>query len=186
MRFFPLNRTILALAVFTLLTLGFTPGTGAAQKQTRLRDLPVQGQYALSASLGRDNPAYHIQNGGDGALSENPAQHLTARFLPGGIEVKAGKGTWGLTLSAWGYGRDLRPVAPAKTTTGDNRLEYKPGTCDRVVRERSPGSAAGVYPGATPFEGSWGAEASPFHGRGAGAGGAKRGPEPGAAGSGWC
>jgi len=90
-------------------------------------EIPLEGRYAISAAMGRELKAYHIEADGKDPRSTNTAQSLTARFFAEGVEVRTGKGSLRLTLSAWGYGDRLRAVEPVRPQAVKNRVEYRRG-----------------------------------------------------------
>jgi glyoxylate utilization-related uncharacterized protein len=126
----------IALAVLLLLAVaGFAAGavvantepSEALNKGRGVGELPLEGRYAISAAMGRELKAYHIEAKGDDLRSTNTAQSLTARFSLEGVEVGTGEGLLRLTLSAWGYGERLRVVEPARPQAVENRVEYRRG-----------------------------------------------------------
>ena len=62
----------------------------------------------------------------------NRAHNLRTYFTPAGLRVipRTGDGAaweWGLTLTGYGYGGAIQPVAPATLTVEGNRIEYRRG-----------------------------------------------------------
>jgi hypothetical protein len=90
-----------------------------------VEEVPLEGRYAISAAMGREFKAYHIEMEGEDLRSTNPAQSLTARFSLEGVEVRTGEGLLRLTLSAWGYGETLKTVEPVQPQAVENRVEYR-------------------------------------------------------------
>jgi len=85
-----------------------------------LESLPLAAQGPVSASLGRDAPAYRL----DGLRAVNPEQHLHTRFSRRGVMVASGTAQLGLALSAYGHGSTLRRVGPAVPRVSANRVRY--------------------------------------------------------------
>ena len=105
------------------------PQWGNAERaQDRPAGLPVDGQAAVSATLGREDVRYRVEGQGTLAAS-NPIQAMRADFAREGIRVEAtGGGQWGLALRGWGYGDHLMPVrASEPSPSNGNRVEYRRG-----------------------------------------------------------
>jgi hypothetical protein len=104
-----------------------TSGTNGSMTTTTTRhglaSLPLAAQGPISATLGRDAPAYRLE----GLRAVNPAQHLHARFSRRGIEAASGSVQLGMTLSAYGYGSTLRRAGPAVPRASANRVRYEHG-----------------------------------------------------------
>jgi hypothetical protein len=98
-----------------------------SNKGRRVDQLPLDGQYAVSAAVGRECRAYHIEAKDEHFRATNTAQSLTARFSPDGVEVRSGQGLLRLTLSAWGYGDRLQAVERAQPQAAENHVEYRRG-----------------------------------------------------------
>ena len=88
-----------------------------------LESLPLAAQGSVSASLGKDTPAYRLE----GLRAVNPSQHLHAHFSRRGIMVASGTAQLGMALSAYGHGSTLRPVGPAVPRASANRVRYARG-----------------------------------------------------------
>ncbi len=131
----------LALLTTPTLSLGFAPvirtwittGPGdppaatTASTATDLSDLPLPAQAAISAALGRDDPAYHAVAQGTGFHADNPQHALAADFTAEGVLVHTDETRWNLALSGYGYGNALSAVAAVAPQAGDNRVEYRRG-----------------------------------------------------------
>jgi hypothetical protein len=94
---------------------------------SRLTDLPVAAQAAVSDSLGRDDAGYHMIPAATGYQANNPAHHLDASFTSEGVAIQAGSNQLQLQLVGYGYGE----TAPTGRLAGDavpqanaNRIEY--------------------------------------------------------------
>lgn len=89
--------------------------------------LPIEAQSGVSAALGRDVPGYGVWFGGGTRHAVNAQQGVTADFSAQGVEIHAAGARWGMTLSGYGYGRDIRAVASATPQASDNRVGYRHG-----------------------------------------------------------
>ncbi len=103
---------------------GTPPGKAASAD---LASLPLPAQAVISATLGREDTTYHAVAEGKGLHLTNPKHGLTAGFTPAGVAVKRGGARWGLTLTNYGSGTSLAPVAPATPQAIANRVEYRRG-----------------------------------------------------------
>lgn len=99
----------------------------AASKSDSVSHLPLPAQAAISATLGRDNAAYHAVARGRGFHAANPKHGLAAEFTPDGLEVGAGAARWQLRLEGYGYGESLAAVTAANPQANANRVEYRRG-----------------------------------------------------------
>ncbi len=92
--------------------------------------LPLPVQYALSADLGRDDPAYHLTPIAEGDyVAANPRIGLHTTLTPSDMQVRVGAHTWSLTLLGWGRGVDQRPVLGASAVEAEaNRLAVTHGS----------------------------------------------------------
>ena len=88
-----------------------------------LESLPLAAQGPVSASLGRDAPAYRLE----GLRAANPEQRLHTRFSRRGVTVASGAAQLGMALSAYGHGSTLRSVGRAVPRTRTNRVRYARG-----------------------------------------------------------
>jgi hypothetical protein len=79
---------------------------------------------AISNSLGRDQPAFHVATRSGGLIANNPAQRLTASFGDQGVLVRSGSATFGLRLLSYGAGRHPTPVAATAPRAAANRVVY--------------------------------------------------------------
>jgi hypothetical protein len=99
--------------------------SAAAVAGKSLSGLPFAAQGSISAALGADGPAYRVSaSAGGGLEAHNPAQRLTARFAPSGVDISSRGERIGLSLRAAGYGTSLQAVAPVAPTVNVNRVLY--------------------------------------------------------------
>lgn len=102
------------------------PGPTAVPTSTardRLESLPVAAQGPVSATLGRDQPAYRVL----GLRAVNPAQHLHVVFARRSVTVSSSGARIGMTLSAYGYGDVLRALGSVTPHVSANRVGYNHG-----------------------------------------------------------
>jgi hypothetical protein len=110
------------------------PAGPAPAAQVCLGDLPLAAQSAISASLGRDDEAYHLQPAPGGFQAANPGQGLEIAWSAEGVRIRAGVGGddrdnfWSLRLQAWGYGEAWQEAPHAQPQAQANRLEYRRGS----------------------------------------------------------
>lgn len=98
----------------------------AATRQT-LADLPLPAQAAVSATLGKDQPAYYAKQQGAGFTFENPRHAFTATLTAEGLALKQRGGTVTLQLSGIGYGSPSQRVRNTAPLARANRVEYRRG-----------------------------------------------------------
>jgi hypothetical protein len=87
----------------TVPTLAARPTTEAAPAPSGLTDLPQAAQATISASLGRDDPAYQVAVQGTRLHTENP-QHGLAVDFTSVVKVAKGQARFALALTGVGYG----------------------------------------------------------------------------------
>ena len=121
---FLLGPWALAQAQTLSTPMGTPPGKAASAD---LASLPLPAQAVISATLGREDTTYHAVAEGKGLHLTNPKHGLTAGFTPAGVGVQRGSARWGLTLTGYGSGPSLSPVAPASPQATANRVEYRRG-----------------------------------------------------------
>ncbi|MCG7854731.1 MAG: FG-GAP repeat protein, partial [Methanoregulaceae archaeon] len=97
------------------------------ERDTAKQELPLQGRYAISAALGKEQESYHLISQNEDLRAPNPAQSFTARFSPEGLIVETPTASLAMSLSAVGYGKRLVPVQPARPRARTNRAEYRRG-----------------------------------------------------------
>jgi hypothetical protein len=86
--------------------------------------LPPSAIPAISAALGRGDPAYRAE----GLRFANARHGMTARFGAAGLRLRAGGESVGLSLAGLGRGDDVRPVARTQPRALANRIEYRHGS----------------------------------------------------------
>jgi Tol biopolymer transport system component len=94
---------------------------------TEISGLPIRAQATISQVLGRDDRAYRASSIDGGFRMENARHGLRARFIAAGAEVSSDTGRLTLSLSAYGYGEALHPVAAAEPQAEGNRIVYRRG-----------------------------------------------------------
>jgi hypothetical protein len=116
----------LVIGFASVIGMGGARAYGAARSQ--LADLPLAAQATVSATLGRDNVAYHLQPTRAGYHTRACAQGPRAEFTAGGVRVCAAEGACArLRLSGYGYGDAWQPVRAAQPQAAANRVEYRRG-----------------------------------------------------------
>ncbi len=95
----------------------------AATADRGLASLPAAAQGAVSAALGRDQPAYRVTR----LDAVNPAQRLRIGFSRRGVTVAAGAARLSLTLSSYGYASAPTPVSAVTPRASANRVSYADG-----------------------------------------------------------
>ncbi|WP_076350093.1 beta strand repeat-containing protein [Paludisphaera borealis] len=89
--------------------------------------VPVGAQYAVSESLGKDDPAYAAAASGDGYAVSNATNQYSAFLDASGLHVATGSDAWSLTVQGVGYGGSLQTLGTATSTSTANRVEYDYG-----------------------------------------------------------
>jgi hypothetical protein len=95
-----------------------------ARPQAGLSSLPPAAQGPISAALGADDPAYHVNASSGGFKAANPAQRLSESFESSGVVVRSGKTRVGLSLRAVGYGSSLAALPAAPPGAKANSVTY--------------------------------------------------------------
>ncbi|MDR3620671.1 MAG: hypothetical protein P4L85_15065, partial [Paludisphaera borealis] len=108
------------------------PATGGfsalgAGAPTNSASLPIEAQYAVSESLGQDDPAYATAASGDGYAVSNATNQYTALLDASGFHLSTGSDSWSLTVQGVGYGGSLQALGAAQSTATANRVEYDYG-----------------------------------------------------------
>lgn len=104
---------------------GHSQVTQTAAESANLSDMPLAAQAQISAVLGRDQSNYHPVPRASGFRMENKNHRLTADFSSKGLDVRAGRASWGLALSGYGYGNELLAAVAVVPQVDGNRLEYR-------------------------------------------------------------
>jgi trimeric autotransporter adhesin len=113
-----------ALEDRSLLSVTTAPLAGAAAgRSSNISDLPATAQYALSAAMGNDQPAYYASPETGGAALANSPNGLTAQLQGNQLDIAAGGDDWQTTLLAVGRGNALQPVGSAQAQLSDNRVD---------------------------------------------------------------
>ncbi len=123
-----LTRFAMALAVASALAIGATAQIAAAESPAGPAKLSQDAKAAISASLGRERPAYHAVTAGDTLRAENRDHGFSADFTSDGVRVRTGTATWGWQLLGIGYGAAPSAVRAATPQATGNRIEYRRGT----------------------------------------------------------
>lgn len=131
-----MKRQIINLFMFALLLMlpaalgaaAAAPPQGAQSSVSQASALPLDAQFAISGALGGDTGSYHAAVVAGGYRLENRGHALSASFLPAGVQIQTGSVGWGLTLSSYGYGTDLRAAERVAPQAQANRVEYRRGT----------------------------------------------------------
>ncbi len=126
-----LQALVGALLALFVLTLSPAPrqasSTVPSASAATLSAIPLAAQSLVSRTLGRDQRSYRVHRTGSGLSARNAAHGLSTRFAPDGILVRSGEDTLSLRVRAAGYGRSLRPVAPATPVRHANRVSFRRG-----------------------------------------------------------
>jgi hypothetical protein len=86
--------------------------------------LPATAQASVSAALGAADPAYRVTRADGGFRTVNPAQQMSVRFTPAGVQLRSRAADVELSLRALGYGNSLQAVAAPRLSGGANRAVY--------------------------------------------------------------
>jgi hypothetical protein len=94
---------------------------------TTFRSLPQAAQAAISASIGRENGAYHAVPRGANFRAANPTHGFWEEFTRDGVQVRTGAARWSLKLQGYGYGAASIAARPTTPRVVANRVEYLRG-----------------------------------------------------------
>jgi len=89
--------------------------------------LPLGLQYAASASLGADDPAYAAAAAAGGFAFQNAENGYSAFVDAGGLRVASGGDAWSLSVAGIGRGAASEAFGPATATATANRVEFDYG-----------------------------------------------------------
>ncbi len=92
-----------------------------------VRALPPAVQASISATVGRDQLAYHGAAWPPGVRMQNAANAMTVEFTSARIDLHQGDVRWGMALRGYGRGNRLQAVRSTLPSTKANRVEYRRG-----------------------------------------------------------
>lgn len=90
--------------------------------------LPAAAKFSISATLGRDQRAYHAMRANEGWQMENAEHGLHASFTTHGMDLRNRSARFGLRLTGFGRGARLAAVAAAMPDAKANRIAYRRGS----------------------------------------------------------
>src|SRR5665811_748659 len=129
---FPAAAALLAIMLSSVLMLAFsravttTPAPARITPPTAgLSRLPLEARGSVSAALGAGLPAYRVRRSHGVLSAENPAQRLNARFAASGVVFASAGASFGMRLTAAGYGGALRRLNPVHPRASANRVLYR-------------------------------------------------------------
>jgi hypothetical protein len=123
---------------------------GARSTRHGLASLPVAARGPVSAALGRDEAAYRVL----GLRAINPAQRLRVSFSRRNVTVASGRARIAMTLSTYGQGRALQPLASVAAHVSANRVTYPHGILTEWFANGPLGLEQGFDVAARPSSGS--------------------------------
>lgn len=100
-------------SIFMLFLIGFcvflcslftVHAQASVQQHQGMDSLPIEGRYAVSASIGNDRLDYHVRNDSNSLVADNRGNGLTVRFKAGGIVIGSKTQNFSLRPVLWGYG----------------------------------------------------------------------------------
>jgi len=106
------------------LTLGSAPQELQAKLSRGAHQLPADAMPVISAMLGQHSPQYTAKKARSGYSTENPANHLTARFTSEGVGLQRLHAQWRMQLTGWGYDGNVTALAKVAPRATANRVEY--------------------------------------------------------------
>ena len=142
-----IQQTI-AIFILTLVCLAVPAVQATAAVRQTLGDLPIEGRYAVSASIGHDRAEYHGRMTGGAIEADNTGNKFTARFGQTGVEIGTGSSSFSLRPAAWGYGDELSWLLPGVPQAVENLVSYNRGT----VQEWYVNGPLGLQQGFTVIE----------------------------------
>jgi hypothetical protein len=87
--------------------------------------IPGWAQPAVSATFGREDPAYHARPFSEGWRAANERHRFRVDFSGGGLTVDSDEDQVAVGLRAIGYGDALVPVQDVSPSAERNRVEYR-------------------------------------------------------------
>ncbi len=103
------------------------PHTISSLSNSAHADIPLTAQPAISATLGKDDAAYHFQATEAGWAAAHAQQALTARLTDAGATIEVNDARLTMQLVAYGYGDTLTPAMHTVPQANANRVEYARG-----------------------------------------------------------
>src|SRR5262249_46570281 len=118
---------MLSISLFVLAVL--LPGTALSLSRESgvASGSPAWARPAVSAALGRNDPAYHAHRLPNGWRAANSRHGLQIDFSRGDVILRSGEGQLTFRLRGLGYGNTLRSVSGASPAAIENRIEYRRG-----------------------------------------------------------
>ena len=142
-----IQQTI-AIFILSLVCLAVPAVQATAAVRQTMGDLPIEGRYAVSASIGHDRAEYHGRMTGGAIEADNTGNTFTARFGQTGVEIGTGSSSFSLRPAAWGYGDELSWLLPGVPQAVENLVSYNRGT----VQEWYVNGPLGLQQGFTVIE----------------------------------
>ena len=99
--------TNFATAAILVFTFFMTSQAQATIKQKGIESLPLEGRYAVSASLGHDLRDYHVRQYSGNLAADNTGQGLSIQFGAEGVTIGSGNQSFSLRPMLWGYEEEL-------------------------------------------------------------------------------
>ena len=96
-----IEQTI-AIFILSLVCLAVPAVQATAAVRKNMGDLPIEGRYAVSASIGNDRAEYHGRMTGGAIEADNTGNTFTVRFGQTGVEI--GTGSSGFHLRSGSLG----------------------------------------------------------------------------------
>lgn len=98
------------------------------QKTSSLSNLPLADQAAISATIGKDNPAFYARATAGTVEMQNSAGTMKATFTDDGPRLRTPVGNWGLEFLGYGRANYIIPSRRRAPSAQANRVEYLRGT----------------------------------------------------------
>jgi FG-GAP repeat protein len=93
--------------------------------ETAAAALPMTAQAQISAAVGRDEIGFHGTRQSNHVRIENPSHGLTATFTATEVQLATPVENWRLTLTGYGYPKQLRSASGVIPDNVANRVEYQ-------------------------------------------------------------